>query len=86
MILVELQKMVRSRRTWATILLIDALPTLVGVLLAITDVGPRPGDGPAFLSAVVTDGALFPLATGRYGLLGHEHDWPALTGWNTACP
>jgi probable phosphoglycerate mutase len=31
-------------------------------------------------------GALFPLGTGRYGLLGHEHDWPALTGWNTACP
>lgn len=30
-------------------------------------------------------GALFPLATGRYGLLGHEHDWPALTGWNTGC-
>ena len=32
------------------------------------------------------DGALFPLATGRYGVLGHEHDWPALTGWNTGCP
>jgi probable phosphoglycerate mutase len=31
-------------------------------------------------------GALFPLATGRYGLLGHEHHWPALTGWNTGCP
>ena len=30
-------------------------------------------------------GALFPLATGRYGLLGHEHDRPALTGWNTGC-
>jgi broad specificity phosphatase PhoE len=32
------------------------------------------------------NGALFPLATGRYGVLGHEHDWPALTGWNTGCP
>ena len=31
-------------------------------------------------------GALFPLATGRYGSLGTEHDWPALTGWNTGCP
>jgi probable phosphoglycerate mutase len=31
-------------------------------------------------------GALFPLETGRYGLLGHEHDWAALTGWNTGCP
>jgi probable phosphoglycerate mutase len=32
------------------------------------------------------DGALFALETGRYGVLGHEHDWPALTGWNTGCP
>ena len=31
-------------------------------------------------------GALFPLATGRYGVLGHEHDWPALTGWNVSGP
>ena len=31
-------------------------------------------------------GAIFPLATGRYGVLGYEHDWPALTGWNTGCP
>ena len=31
-------------------------------------------------------GALFPLETGRYGLLGYEHDWSALTGWNTGCP
>jgi probable phosphoglycerate mutase len=30
-------------------------------------------------------GALFPLETGRYGELGFEHDWPALTGWNTGC-
>jgi broad specificity phosphatase PhoE len=30
-------------------------------------------------------GALFPLETGRYGLLGFEHEWPALTGWNTGC-
>jgi probable phosphoglycerate mutase len=31
-------------------------------------------------------GALFPLSTGRYGVLGSEHDWAALTGWNTGCP
>jgi ABC-2 type transport system permease protein len=62
MIGVELRKLVLSRRTWVTILLIDALPTLVGVLLAVTDLGPRPGTGPAFLSAVLTDGTLFPLA------------------------
>ncbi len=62
MIAVELRKMLRSRRTWVTILLIDALPLLVAVLLGTTDVGPRPGTGPAFLSAVLTDGTLFPLA------------------------
>lgn len=62
MILVELRHLVRDRRTWTTILLINALPTLVAVLLAITDLGPRPGTGPAFLSAVLTDGTLFPLA------------------------
>ena len=62
MIGVEISKMLRSRRTWSTILLIDALPTLVAVLLALTDLGPRPGTGPAFLSAVLTDGTLFPLA------------------------
>jgi len=61
-IAVELVKLVRSRRTWATIALIDALPALVAVLLAVTDLGPRPGTGPAFLSAVLTDGTLFPLA------------------------
>jgi ABC-2 type transport system permease protein len=59
---VELAKLVRSRRTWVTIALIDALPALVAVLLAVTDLGPRPGTGPAFLSAVLTDGTLFPLA------------------------
>ena len=62
MIAVELRKMLLSRRTWVTILLIDALPTLVAILLAVTDLGPRPGTGPAFLSAVMTDGTLFPLA------------------------
>jgi len=61
-IAVELQKMLRSRRTWVTIGIIDLLPSLVAVLLAVTDLGPRPGTGPAFLSAVLADGALFPLA------------------------
>jgi ABC-2 type transport system permease protein len=59
---VELHQLVRSRRTWITILLIDLLPSIVAVLLAVTDLGPRPGTGPAFLSAVLTDGTLFPLA------------------------
>jgi ABC-2 type transport system permease protein len=62
MIGVELRKMLRSRRTWVTIAIIDLLPAIVAVLVAVTDLGPRPGTGPAFLSAVLTDGALFPLA------------------------
>jgi ABC-2 type transport system permease protein len=59
---VELVKMLRRPRTWITIAMLNALPTLVAVLLAVTDIGPQPGQGPAFLSAVLTDGTLFPLA------------------------
>jgi ABC-2 type transport system permease protein len=59
---VELVKMLRRPLTWVTIAALNALPTLVAVLLALTDLGPRPGTGPPFLSAVLTDGTLFPLA------------------------
>jgi ABC-2 type transport system permease protein len=59
---VELVKLFRRPRTWLTIALLDALPTLVAILLAITHLGPRPGQGPAFLSAVLTNGSLFSVA------------------------
>lgn len=62
MIWVELVGMLRRPRTWITILMLNALPTIVAILLAITDLGPRPGTGPPFLSSVLTDGTLFPLA------------------------
>src|SRR4030081_61652 len=62
MIAVELRKLFRRPRTWVTILLLDALPTIVAVLLAVTHVGPRPGQGPAFLSAVLANGSLFSVA------------------------
>ena len=62
MIRVELLKLLRRPRTWVTILALNALPTIVAVLLAVTDLGPRPGTGPPFLSAVLTDGTLYPLA------------------------
>jgi ABC-2 type transport system permease protein len=62
MIGVELVKLLRRPRTWVVIVLLDALPTLVAILLAVTDVGPRPGEGPAFLSAVLANGRLFPAA------------------------
>jgi ABC-2 type transport system permease protein len=58
----ELRKLILSPRTWVTIALLDALPTLVAILLAVTDLGPRPGTGPAFLAAVLSDGKLYPLA------------------------
>jgi ABC-2 type transport system permease protein len=59
---VELVKMLRRPLTWVAIAALNALPTLVAALLALTDLGPRPGSGPPFLSAVLTDGTLFPLA------------------------
>ena len=62
MIVVELVKMLRRPRTWVIIAMLVALPTLVAVLLAVTDIAPAPGDGPPFLSAVLSDGTLFPLA------------------------
>src|SRR5215217_3334603 len=62
MIATELVKMLRRPRTWVTIALLNALPTLVAVLLAVTDVAPQPGEGPPFLSAVLGDGTLYPLA------------------------
>jgi ABC-2 type transport system permease protein len=62
MIRVELLKLFRRPRTWMTIGLLDALPTIVAILLAITGVGPRPGQGPAFLSAVLSNGSLFAVA------------------------
>lgn len=62
MIGVELVKLVLRPRTWVVLGMLVALPTLVAVLLAITDVAPGPGEGPPFLSAVLSDGTLFPLA------------------------
>ncbi len=62
MIGVELSKTFRRPRTWVTIAVLNALPVLVAVLLRITDVAPRPGEGPPFLSAVLGNGALYPLA------------------------
>lgn len=62
MILIELRKLFRRPRTWLTIALLDLLPTIVAILLAVTHVGPRPGQGPAFLSAVLANGSLFAVA------------------------
>jgi ABC-2 type transport system permease protein len=61
-IVVELRKMFRRPRTWATIAVLNSLPILVAVLLQLTDLAPRAGEGPPFLSAVLRNGALYPLA------------------------
>jgi ABC-2 type transport system permease protein len=61
-IVVELRKMFRRPRTWATIAVLNSLPLLVAVLLQLTDLAPRAGEGPPFLSAVLRNGALYPLA------------------------
>jgi ABC-2 type transport system permease protein len=62
MILVELRKLYRRPRTWVSIGLLCALPALVAVFLAVTKIGPAPGQQPAFLAAVLANGALFPAA------------------------
>lgn len=62
MIGVEVRKLFGRPRTWVTVALLCALPALVAVFLAVTEVGPRPGEGPAFLSAVLGNGALYPAA------------------------
>lgn len=59
---VELVKLLRRPRTWVTIALLTGLPVLVAVFLKVTGIGPRPGEGPAFLSQVLTNGALYPAA------------------------
>jgi ABC-2 type transport system permease protein len=62
MIAVELFKLVRRVRTWVSIGLICALPLLVAIFIAITHLAPPPGQGSAFLSAVLGDGQLYPAA------------------------
>lgn len=62
MIGTEIAKLVQRPRTWLTIAMLTGLPVLIAVLLSLTDLGPRPGEGPAFLSAVLSNGTLFPLA------------------------
>ena len=47
MIRVELVKLLRRPRTWVTIAALNALPTLVAILLAVTDLGPAPRHRPA---------------------------------------
>jgi len=62
MIAVELAKLFRRPRTYLIAALLCALPLIVAVFLATTRIPPPPGQGGAFLSAVLSNGALFPAA------------------------
>ena len=62
MMVVELRKLFRRPRTWVTIGLLCLLPAIVAVFLASTRIAPPPGQGAAFLSAVLESGSLYPAA------------------------
>ncbi len=62
MIGVELVKLARRPRNWVSIVLLCALPVTVAIFVAVTHLAPPPGQGPALLSAVLSDGQLFPAA------------------------
>src|SRR5829696_8919729 len=62
MLAVELGKLLTRPRTWLTVALLSGLPVVVGIFLRTSGVGPRPGQGPALLTDVLTNGTLFPAA------------------------
>ncbi len=62
MVTVELYKLFTRPRTWICVLLICALPLMVAVFVAVTHLTPPPGQGSAFLSAVLENGKLYPAA------------------------
>ena len=59
---VELRKLFGRARTWVTIGLLCLLPAMVALFLATTRITPPPGQGAAFLSAVLQSGTLYPAA------------------------
>jgi ABC-2 type transport system permease protein len=61
-IAVELGKLLRRPRTWVSVGLLCALPILVAAFVAASHLAPAPGKGPAFLSAVLNNGSLYPAA------------------------
>ena len=62
MIAVELAKLFRRPRMYVIVGLLCLLPFIVAICLASTRIPPPPGQGGAFLSAVLSNGALFPAA------------------------
>jgi ABC-2 type transport system permease protein len=62
MITVELAKLFRRPRMYVIVGLLCLLPFIVAIFLATTRIPPPPGQGGAFLSAVLSNGALYPAA------------------------
>jgi len=62
MITVELAKLFKRPRMYVIVGLLCLLPFIVAIFLATTRIPPPPGQGGAFLSAVLSNGALFPAA------------------------
>jgi len=61
-IAVELAKLFRRPRMYVIVGLLCLLPFIVAIFLATTRIPPPPGQGGAFLSAVLANGALYPAA------------------------
>jgi ABC-2 type transport system permease protein len=61
-ITVELAKLFRRPRTYVMAGLLCTLPLVVAIVLASSQLPPPPGQGAAFLSAVLSNGALYPAA------------------------
>jgi hypothetical protein len=59
---VELVKLIRRPRVWVAIALLCLLPIIVAIFIAQTRIVPPPGQGGAFLSAVLSNGLLYPAA------------------------
>jgi ABC-2 type transport system permease protein len=62
LIRVELVKLLRRPRTWVAIGMLCALPVIVAAFVSARRLAPPPGRGPAFLSAVLNNGSLYPAA------------------------
>lgn len=59
MILVELRLLLSRPRTYVSLAILVALPTVIAAFVSATGIAPRPGQGPALLSEVLANGTLF---------------------------